>query len=467
MNFVTFFVICIWIQMIRAVSRVAVIGGGIGGTSAAFFLKQKMSRNVEIDLIDDGGALGGRLATVHVPEVDREYETGGSIIHSSNKLMLKFMDICGLKKKFHPFSPITIHKDGEPVFQGWEYSWLDTVRMGWRYGFKLSYKLARFVDKLVNKFSRKMLESMELNDEMDLTKVTLAEKLDSLDIDQLLINELATLATLGNYGQMPDSLHAFVGFVAMAGTGGSLFSVLGGNKQVAACNMRNSGARGYNGTATRVSRKNGAFTVKVKFDNFFKPAVKDYDAVIIAAPLTSDLGSLELPEDVNQDFPGRYHETVTTIVQGKLVPSALGFKENSSFTTSNIFLDPSSNMIALNKAVPVDYNPDEDDDVLPSVFGMHSRKEFSPSELRKMFSNVKFTHSKSWLAYPHYTTQDDFTSYELSPGLYYLNRIEWAASAMEMSAISAKNIANMAASYLDQKENIKIYEQRNRIKDEL
>ena len=345
--------------------------------------------------------------------------------------------------------------------------------------------MARFVDKLVNKFSSiydelenpdkyfksvaEMLESMEPDNEMmDLTKVTLAEKLDSLGIDQLLIDELATLATLGNYGQMPDSLHAFVGFVAMAGTGGSLFSVLGGNKQVAACNMRNSGARGYNGTVTRVSRKNGAFTVKIKFDNFFKPAVvKDYDAVIIAAPLTSDLGSLELPEDVNQDFPGRYHKTVTTIVQGKLVPSALGFKENSSFTTSNIFLDPSSNIIALNKAVPVDYNPDEDDDVLPSVFGMHSRKEFSPSELRKMFSNVKFTHSEAWLAYPHYTTQDDFTSYELSPGLYYLNRIEWAASAMEMSAISAKNIANMAASYLDQKENIKIYEQRNRIKDEL
>ena len=56
-----------------------------------------------------------------------------------------------------------------------------------------------------------------------------------------------------------------------------------------------------------------------------------------------------------------------------------------------------------------------------------------------------------WLAYPQYSTQDDFTSFELSPGLYYLNRMEWAASAMEMSAISAKNIAKMAANFLDQK----------------
>ena len=29
-------------------------------------------------------------------------------------------------------------------------------------------------------------------------------------------------------------------------------------------------------------------------------------------------------------------------------------------------------------------------------------------------------------------------------GLFYLNRMEWAASAMEMSVISARNIANLA-----------------------
>jgi prenylcysteine oxidase/farnesylcysteine lyase len=33
----------------------------------------------------------------------------------------------------------------------------------------------------------------------------------------------------------------------------------------------------------------------------------------------------------------------------------------------------------------------------------------------------------------------------LHDNLYYLSAIEWAASAMEMSAISAKNVANLIA----------------------
>ena len=35
-------------------------------------------------------------------------------------------------------------------------------------------------------------------------------------------------------------------------------------------------------------------------------------------------------------------------------------------------------------------------------------------------------------------------------GLFYLNRIEWAASAMEMSVISARNIANLVERHVKQ-----------------
>lgn len=35
----------------------------------------------------------------------------------------------------------------------------------------------------------------------------------------------------------------------------------------------------------------------------------------------------------------------------------------------------------------------------------------------------------------------NFTLYK---GLYHINAIEWAASAMEMSVIGAKNVANLA-----------------------
>ena len=48
-----------------------------------------------------------------------------------------------------------------------------------------------------------------------------------------------------------------------------------------------------------------------------------------------------------------------------------------------------------------------------------------------------------WLAYPDYSLQDDLSSFLLAPGLYYTSRVEWAASAMEMSVLAASNVANL------------------------
>ena len=76
------------------------------------------------------------------------------------------------------------------------------------------------------------------------------------------------------------------------------------------------------------------------------------------------------------------------------------------------------------------------------------------------------------MAYPEYTLEDDLASFVLAPGLYYTSRlvlqriilhkridwllvcikgkanikvfrVEWAASAMEMSVLAASNVANL------------------------
>ena len=95
----------------------------------------------------------------------------------------------------------------------------------------------------------------------------------------------------------------------------------------------------------------------------------------------------------------------------------------------------------------MDYEPSRDT-ALPPVFKLFSRREFSSAELGDMFTNITFTHTIPWLAYPSYSLNDDFSLFELMPGLYYQNRIEWAASAMEMSVIAARNVANLASKYI-------------------
>lgn len=49
-----------------------------------------------------------------------------------------------------------------------------------------------------------------------------------------------------------------------------------------------------------------------------------------------------------------------------------------------------------------------------------------------------------WKAYPKYSTNIRFDEFKLGDFLYHVNAIEWAASAMEMSAIAGRNVAILA-----------------------
>lgn len=68
------------------------MGGGIGGTAAAFYLRQEFGAGVSIDVFEPD-AVGGRLATVKIG--DHEYETGGSVIHPLNLHMKHFIEKLG------------------------------------------------------------------------------------------------------------------------------------------------------------------------------------------------------------------------------------------------------------------------------------------------------------------------------------------------------------------------------------
>ena len=97
---------------------------------------------------------------------------------------------------------------------------------------------------------------------------------------------------------------------------------------------------------------------------------------------------------------------------------------------------------------PVDFDPQLDEDLGP-VYRLFSHSPLSQETITAMFSSVLSVVEEDWLAYPLYSTKDDFSSFQPSPGLFYINRIEWAASAMEMSVIGAKNVVNLVKMYLN------------------
>ena len=75
--------------------KVAVIGAGIGGSTAAHFCRRLFGPAATIEVFEALPRLGGRLATV---EIDgKSYEAGGSVIHPSNQHMDAFVKELGMK----------------------------------------------------------------------------------------------------------------------------------------------------------------------------------------------------------------------------------------------------------------------------------------------------------------------------------------------------------------------------------
>lgn len=59
-------------------------------------------------------------------------------------------------------------------------------------------------------------------------------------------------------------------------------------------------------------------------------------------------------------------------------------------------------------------------------------------------SQVNEVKEISWKSYPEYSTQNREGNFILHDALYHVNTIEWVASAMEMSALSGRNVAILA-----------------------
>ena len=81
-------------------------------------------------------------------------------------------------------------------------------------------------------------------------------------------------------------------------------------------------------------------------------------------------------------------------------------------------------------------------------------------QLQSLFDSRKDLRLVTWQAYPEYTPNMDLPSFVLHDRLYFVNAIESAASAMEMSVIGARNVALLAYnqwySYFDKIDEIEL-----------
>ena len=81
------------------------------------------------------------------------------------------------------------------------------------------------------------------------------------------------------------------------------------------------------------------------------------------------------------------------------------------------------------------------------MWKVFSNNLLTEGELATLFQTINETRVIDWLAYPEYDGSQTPGNFTLHPGLYHINTIEFAASAMEMGVIGARNVALLAASH--------------------
>lgn len=183
------------------------------------------------------------------------------------------------------------------------------------------------------------------------------------------------------------------------------------------------------------------------------PAHALYDVVVIAAPLHQGKSDIAFPgfsPPIPSHFPGRYHQTVSTLIHGKVNMSYLGSTAPASTFTVSDILTTDSKGCAINSLssldpvhIPQGYKRPPASEA--KVWKVFSPQPLSQEQLRDIFISWDSVSETRWLAYPSYRSlHRKAPPFILHDRLYYLNAVEWAASAMEMSAIAARNVALLA-----------------------
>lgn len=458
--------------------------------------------DVLVDIYESSPRIGGRVRTIKTPFDDTTgYEAGGSIIHSRNKHASDLIQELGLKKKERKEKRLTgVFNGKEFVFEESSNSFITAITLFFRYGMSL-FKMKSLINTMLDSFQLIYFHQDNLSASFDtleqlltsmspsfvnLTKYSLRNHLvKDIHLNEELINELINSITLVNYGQTVDTLHSFVGSVAMAGAGGDLWNIEGGNELLP--------TRLVNASDANLFLNNAIKKIELIKDGLIKDeAIKDglikneaishsrkltgqkfkltdvnnneqvYDSVIISHPLVSSsvefvgFDTLDKGRIESERKRSKYHMTVATFVHGtrsNYLRGSNGQIEDVIICDGNFFIQSVAKLSPVGSSIK---NGQQE-----FVYKLFSRKPLTEEQLDKLFDTITWKEHIHWYAYPEYDLNvfqnggylDNLHSergprFKLSNGFFYTNAIELAASAIEMSLISGKNAALLVAHYL-------------------
>lgn len=376
-------------------------------------------------------------------------------------------------------TPIGIYNGGQFVFRTGTMKIWNTIKTLWHYGLslvRLNFRVSSDIKKFSTIYDMQaagqsfetvpdMLRAMGGDYLFQTTQISAQDFFQKqLGYSERLVGELITAALRMNYGQN-SQVDAFTTLVAMAGMeDGSLWSVVGGNRQIPERLLQRSNATFHLGDVRTIERvhNSGKISYNLKTDDEeIQQIPPEFDIVIIANPLNlSEVKFLNFPNAIYTSASTTpFQQTVANFIKGEINPSFFNLADYGSdfpltiLTTvlSNSPFEYRSVAIQIPSEVPGskvhEYQKPIRDEPM-RVWKVFSPAPLTDEQKEQMFQKIDDQVTVDWEAYPVYNPPEDCPKFVLDDGMFYINGIEKAASAMEMSAIGAKNVALLARDYL-------------------
>ena len=432
--------------------RVAVVGAGIGGSSAAYFLKEiepGCGRSLSVTIFEKTSRVGGRIRARKFE--NHTIELGAGHFVEANRLVYNYTrNVFKLElDSTEDDTTLTGFWDGnEMVFTQSGYSIVNYAKLIYRYGTSPWY-VSRSANAAASKFEGiydqlpfiSVPDVLHKLDLLSLANRTFQSDLEEQRIDQLFSDEIVSGVLRTIYGQDLD-MSALAGYVSMIAAERVAFSVKGGNQLLAEAFARASDAQVL---LDRVVDKIIVYPYEAhpKYRIYSRGSVGGFaadlfDAVIIACPLTN--AHLLVPGVDLRSAEIEYQTTVETVIRGRLNATYFGYA-----TVDDL---PQSIIATKNASVPFNAisfvaMSDVQTDSLQnqSLYVLSSRQNLTRLQLQSMFESYTILESVAWQAYPKLKPRNEFPLVELHPNLYYVQSFEAAFSTMETTVLSAKNVA--------------------------
>ncbi|GAA5831289.1 hypothetical protein JCM11251_007821 [Rhodosporidiobolus azoricus] len=468
--------------------RIAIIGGGAGGSSAAYFLShfgKDAGILPDVTVYEREEYIGGRSTVVwpweddplHSTGSEDPVEAGASIFVSANKNLQKAFRVFNLT--YEPYGGEdgnTAIWDGERFvyeesgrFGG---GWWDKAKLLWRYGrspFTLRSLVKTTVSHFLDLYSPSFVSQGAFSSLANFSAATnlqdaasryASDYFASQAVSPLLVNELVSAATQVNYGQPIDHIHGVGALVSLAATGA--VSIQGGNRQIFQEFVGRSGARLRMGGNAKVESlwkldggkdKRAQWVVKTSSGT----GGGTYDAVILAAPFWQT-GIRVVNSAAPSLIPHQAYKElfVTFIITNASTPqpSFFGLPDNyrmpnevfGTFSTPSTS-KPTFNSLNYLKSLPTHISSKFGEGVF-HVVKMFSDETLGAEILEALYGkgNVAKTVEKVWKAYPKLEPVDkasDFAPVRPDEGLYYVNSFERLISTMETETVAAHNVVSL------------------------